>query len=246
MLATAAAGESVLVLPFPADTGDIPAATYDADGRHVGDASLSLHALPGGVLRLEMRSAIEEGGRMEVAADLQILGDREGLRILRETSHSHDAKGESMGLLEIDHATGEARCSQPGAASDKAVVLPLPPADRVVNVPMNMLFLPLLRGEVEKIQFQLFLCRGGPRFVDFVAHKGGHATDGRDREIVEVRYAPDLGRLLSWAASPVLPELSFWFEAESGHYVAHRIPLYSKGPEVTVVREGFEPGRLPE
>jgi hypothetical protein len=103
---------------------------------------------------------------------------------------------------------------------------------------MNVLFLPLIRDEVDQIKFQVFLCRGGARFMDFVALRSGKPHSENGREIVEVRYGPDLGRLFSWAASRVAPKLSFWFDRAKGSYVAHRAPLYSRGPEVTVVRDG--------
>jgi hypothetical protein len=37
-----------------------------------------------------------------------------------------------------------------------------------------------------------------------------------------------------------LPQFSFWLDGE-GNYLAHRIPLYSQGPEVLVVRHGISP-----
>ena len=39
-------------------------------------------------------------------------------------------------------------------------------------------------------------------------------------------------------ARQIAPKLSFWFDPRSPHeWVAHRLPLYSGGPEVTVVRD---------
>ena len=41
---------------------------------------------------------------------------------------------------------------------------------------------------------------------------------------------------------PSIPQLSFWFDANgNGTYLAHRMPLFTKGPEVTIVRDGIEP-----
>ena len=60
--------------------------------------------------------------------------------------------------------------------------------------------------------------------------------------MVEIRFGPNLGRVASWLASVVVPKLRFWFEAEDGQYLAHRMPLYGGGPEVVVSREGVSAG----
>ena len=40
-------------------------------------------------------------------------------------------------------------------------------------------------------------------------------------------------------AQNFIPKLSFWFDPEAPHrWMAHRLPLYGKGPEVFVVRDG--------
>ncbi len=64
-------------------------------------------------------------------------------------------------------------------------------------------------------------------------------------ELVEVRYAPDLGTVVSFLAKAVVPQLSFWFDPNSPtRWLAHRMPLYSDGPEVLVVRQGIPTGLL--
>ena len=41
------------------------------------------------------------------------------------------------------------------------------------------------------------------------------------------------------------PRLVFWFDpARSNPWIAHRLPLYSSGPDVVVVREGVSYERL--
>jgi hypothetical protein len=67
-------------------------------------------------------------------------------------------------------------------------------------------------------------------------HKNGGVND-----IIEVRYRPEFGRLISFVAAALTPNLSFWYDANAGgSYLAHRMPLFSKGPEVLVIREGVE------
>ena len=51
-------------------------------------------------------------------------------------------------------------------------------------------------------------------------------------------YEPDLG-FVSTLAGDWLPKLSFWFDPRATNpWVGHRVPLYSKGPEVLVIRDG--------
>jgi hypothetical protein len=50
---------------------------------------------------------------------------------------------------------------------------------------------------------------------------------------------------MSWISRALVPKLSFWFEADgSGAYLGHRMPLFSQGPEVLVVRDGTSPEAL--
>ena len=60
--------------------------------------------------------------------------------------------------------------------------------------------------------------------------------------MIEVRHGPHLGPVLALLASRCLPKLSFWFDAAEPHcWMAHHVPLYSDGPEVTVIRDGISP-----
>jgi hypothetical protein len=107
---------------------------------------------------------------------------------------------------------------------------------------MSLLFQPLVRGSADRIEFRAFLCLGGARFMDFVALRAG---PGPDANVHEIRFGPDLGRIVSWFASIVVPKLRFWFDADAGgKYLAHRIPLYGGGPEVLVVRDGVDASSL--
>jgi hypothetical protein len=59
-----------------------------------------------------------------------------------------------------------------------------------------------------------------------------------------VRYGPDFG-IASMVARNFVPKLSIWYAPDAPHsWLAHRVPLYGKGPEVFVIREGIPPRRL--
>ena len=108
---------------------------------------------------------------------------------------------------------------------------------------MQLLFQPLVRGEVEDLRFQIVLCSDGPQLQDMIAVRGPRfERDGR--EIVEIRYGPDLGKTVAFFASRLLPSFSFWFDAKDGAYLGHRMPLHRKGPEVVLVRSGLTPKDL--
>jgi hypothetical protein len=239
-IAAAAQAESELRFALPEGFGSIPAATYDDQGRRIGGAFVSIQRADGGLVRLLSESGFEGGARTLAVADLAPVNDGNALQLVRQESRSITPEGEPIGVLTIDHAAATASCAR--SEGDQTVVqeVALPALDRVANIPMNLLFLPLLRGEKKELSFQLFLCREGPRFLDFAAsvaqRSNGHDGVG---EIVEVRYAPDLGPFVSMLAQNFVPRLSFWFEGNSPYrWIAHRLPLYAKGPEVLVIRDG--------
>jgi hypothetical protein len=242
LLAGVARAEPQLVLPHPPQFGNVPASTYDLDGHRIGRATLSLERRDDGTVRIELRSGADSGAPSIAAhAELAPAPDGSGLVLLREQSQSTDAEGRALELLHVDHVRGEGSCTSPDGETAR---VPLPPDERVANVPLNLLFLPLVREEAKQIRFQYFLCRGGPRVMDFLALAVASKLPGH-RRAVEVRYGPDLGRVVSWFASLVLPKLSFWFEANADNaYLAHRMPLFSKGPEVLVARDGIDPTAL--
>lgn len=110
-----------------------------------------------------------------------------------------------------------------------------------MNVPMQLLFQPLVAGEVDEVRFQIVLCTGGPRLQNMIAVRGPRFTrDGR--EVQEIRYGPDLGKTVAFFASRLLPSFSFWFDARDGAYLGHRMPLHGNGPEVVLVRPGSRSG----
>jgi hypothetical protein len=243
--AAPAAGESQLVLPFPVSFGGFPAATYDQSGERIGGAELAILRQPDGQVRIEVETGMDGGARTKAHAVLRPVAGKRGLVLVREQSESSDGQGKSLGLLEIDHETGRASCKTPAGDAESTEQFELPSGERVANVPLNLLFLPLVHGEVEEIEFQYFLCRGGARVMNFRAELAGIPSVDGDHRIIEVTYGPSLGKVVSWLASTLIPRLSFWFEAdESGTYLAHRGPLFSKGPEVLVVVDGVSPTAL--
>jgi hypothetical protein len=221
--------------------GRVPATTYDDHGAPLGDANLLIDQLENGSVRVFSQSGEERGAHTVATAELTPVEPGRSLRLARQESRSFDPHGASIGALEIDHRTRRARCMNAAGAVEAEVVLD--PEDRVVNVPMNLLFLPLVRGETSEMRFQLFLCRNGARLVDFEAWVAGHAS-GAAPGPVEIRYAPDFG-LLSPLAGQLVPKLSFWFDPRAPHgWIAHRLPLYTGGPEVLVVKQGISSASL--
>ena len=73
----------------------------------------------------------------------------------------------------------------------------LPARDTIANVALNLFFLPLVRRETERLSFQIFLCRGGARFMDFEAKRVENGNSREPNALVEVSYKPDLGGVLS-------------------------------------------------
>ncbi|MEN8184576.1 MAG: hypothetical protein ABFS46_18795 [Myxococcota bacterium] len=236
--APAGFAESALRLPTPDAFGSIPADTYDESGLRVGDALVRIEEQPDGLVELEARSGIEGAERTIVTARLDRPDGTETLRPLSQSSRSFDAGGNPLGVLTVDHVRGVVVCMPPSGEAER---IELPPGDRVANVPLNLLFVPLVRGEAQEIDFQFVLCRGGARVLDATAHVAGRQTRG-DEEVVEIRYSLDLGPLLSRLAAPFLPRLSVWLEGNrAASWVGHRMPLFSQGPTVVVMRSGVVP-----
>ncbi len=237
-----AAAESALRFPEPGRFGDVPATTYDSAGRRLGPAYQRVTQLPAQHVLIESTGGTEGAASMTVMTELAPAPDGRGLQLLWEKSHSYDETGRSLGIMWIDHRKGEVLCTHPDEPDG---TLRLPDPDRVVNIPLNLLFLPLVRGETQEIDFEFLVCHG-PRLVEAhatVARRIPEGTDGRS--LVEVRYVLDFGPLLSVLARPFIPRFAFWFDpSRRDPWIAHRIPLFSGGPEVLVVRTGVAPASL--
>jgi hypothetical protein len=232
VLAPPALAESAFELDPPDHFGTLAAGTFDDAGLRLGPAELEVLRLDEGRVRLRTSTSLETGGRMQALAEFAPIGTSGKLRVLQQQMQSLDESGRPLGVLSLDHVAGKARCA---ASSGKVTSeLDLAPEDRVVNVPIGLLFQPLARGEQERLQFQILLCRPEARIIDFEAWVESR-PEGR---AIEVRYAPDLG-FASFIARTMIPRLAFWYDpAAPHHWVAHRVPLYSGGPEVTIVRDG--------
>jgi hypothetical protein len=237
MLAPTPGGaESDLRLDYPHAFGVVAAATYDAKRHKVGKAHLVLEQLDDVQVRIFSESGFTGGARTVITSLLERVEPEGKLRPVRQESRSFDPDGNSLGMLLIDHHDGVARCLQPDGTPRAEI--PLPEEDRVANVTLNLLFLPLVRRETREVRFKLFFCGLGTRFVGFTANLAPESANGNPNQAVEVRYGPDFG-FATLVAKSFLPKLSFWFDPEAPHrWMAHRLPLYGNGPEVFVVRDG--------
>lgn len=244
LAAPSARADSALRLEYPSFVGTVPAATYDLEHHRVGKAHLVLEKLDNGHLRMLSDSGFTGGVRTVVTADLAPVDGTGRLQPMLQESRSFDPDGSPRGVLLVDHMHRKATCT--GPKGENVGELTLPEEDRVANVPLNLMFLPLVRGEAKEVDFQIFLCGGGPRLVDFVANVAPEPPDSADGgRLIEVRYGPDFG-LATMVARSFVPKLSFWFDAAEPHaWMAHRLPLYGNGPEVFVVRDGVPPRWLP-
>lgn len=236
---------SSLVLPRPHALGAIPVGTYDDEGNRLGEASLSYERMPDGTIHMRVTSSMTDGPRNTINAVFEEIDGGRGLRVLREDSLSHDEVGSPMVLVELDHEKRIGRCTPPPGSKDAVETIELPEEDRVANTTLGLLFQPLVQGDAKTIEFQAFLCRGGARLVDFVALPAARSSREPRDQVVEIRFGPNLGRVMSWLASVIVPDLRFWFDAAEGKYLAHRVPLYSGGPDVVVAREGVSGRPLP-
>jgi hypothetical protein len=252
-----ATAESRITLEAPPDFEAIRATTFDEAGREVGHSSFEMDTLASGAHRMKIELAVSGGGvnRSEaILAPIQVGKgpERSKLRLTEQRSQATRADGVSLDLIVIDHIRGRASC-YPSDASDTSDTsdendaegrhIDLPEDDRVVNVPLQLLFKPLARGEVENVRFQLVLCRSGPVLQDMVAVRGPRGRH-HSRDVIEIRFGPDLGDAIAWFASRLLPRFSFWFDESQGQYLGHRMPLHRKGPKILLVRQGLQPPDL--
>jgi hypothetical protein len=239
LVAGTATAESALRLPYPDKFGKIPASTYDTNYKRVGDAHLVLEHLSEERIRLVVESGIEGGARTIATAEFEPVENGRFLRLVRQESRSIDAEGVALGVLTVDHKSGVASCKKAGSGDIKSQQLTLPDQDRVANVPLNLLFQSLVDGSTDTLSFQMLLCRFGARLVDIDAHVVPKAGDSPSPSpFIEVEFLPNLGKFVSLLAQNLMPRLSVWFDPRSSNsWIAHRVPLYSKGPEVFVIRD---------
>jgi hypothetical protein len=241
--ARAARAESALELVHPEAFGAVPASTYDTQRRRVGAAHLVIEKLDNQDVRIFAESGFDGGARQVSTALFEPIAAGRTLRPVLQESRSFHPNGSLRSTMSVDHRAGTGTCGQSTAEGMKLEKIDLPPGDRVANVVLTLLFEPLVKGDEPSQSFQLFLCEGGARLIDFEGHVERRDTGPHGPgSLVEVRYRPDLGPLGSMVADYVVPRLSYWFDpTASTPWLAHRLPLYSKGPEVIVVRDGVPP-----
>lgn len=239
-----AEAESAIVLETPTDVQRINATTFDERGREIGRSFFELEKLTTDTKRMTIELVAEDGGSNRSEATLESAPDGtrgiEGLRLRTQRSQATRADGVALDLLVIDHVARRVSCYSDANDPASGRHVDLPASDRVVNVPLQLLLQPLARGEVDRIRFQLALCRSKPHLQDMVALRGPRAKR-HGRDVIEVRYGPDFGDTVAFLASRLLPRFSFWFEPEDGGYLGHRMPLYRRGPNVLLLRQGMEP-----
>jgi hypothetical protein len=246
LAARAVRAESELSLSYPEVFGTVPASTYDTSRHRVGAAHLVIEKLEDQDVRIFAESGFDGGARNVASALLEPSRDHRSLQPVLQESRTFRGDGSLRSTLSVDHRTRVATCGRSNGDGMSVERIQLPELDRVANVALTLLFQPLVNGDTTSTAFQLFLCEGGARLMEFEARVERRDTGAHGPgSLVEVRYRPDLGPIGSFVAERLIPQLSFWFDPTApSPWLAHRLPLYSKGPEVIVVRDGVPTGWL--
>lgn len=228
-----AAGESNLLLPLPRSMGSVEVDTYDAAGEErVGPGFVSFESLEDGTVRFVGSSGIEGAENTVIKALFEVIPDGNWLRPLFQESRSVDAQGTPLGVMTIDHREGTGTCDPRGG---KRRSVPLPNPDRVANVILAQALVPLAAQGQGEEPFQILICKPTVRVVSALARVS--QRDGwKKKNLVEIRTGADLGPVLNRLLAPWLPSISIWFDGEQPAWLGHRVPLFSKGPTVTVLR----------
>ncbi len=245
------AAESKLLLDIPEGLEGIAATTFDSNGHAIGLSRFEIESSESGTRHMKIELSVEGGGTNRSEATLApvaaaLIGNRNAtsrFRVTEERSQATRADGVSLDLLVIDHIQQRVSCYPPDADRSAGRHIELPADDRVVNVPLQYLFRSLATGEIDRLRFQLALCRDGPILRKMVAARGPRVIR-EGREVVEIRYGPDFGRAITWLGSRLLPRFSFWLDSRDGEYLGHRMPLHREGPEILLVRQGLTPPDL--
>ena len=234
-----ARADSSLELPLQPAFGALPAGTYDEETMlRIGDAQVSLTRLPNDNLLLTATSAIRGADAIVVMSELERYEDGRALRPVWQESHSWDSEGRSRGIMWVDHRAARALCTAGEGEDDPAVEIAIPQPDLIANVPMHLVFLPLLSGEKKEVSFQFFTCRGH-RIVSAKARIARRTQSSDEHALIEVRSELDLGPVLTPLARALLPRFSFWFDmGDPERWIGHRMPLGTGGPQVLIVRTG--------
>lgn len=240
-LASGARAESSLRLPLEDAFGAIPASTYDEEtAKRLGDAKIEMSRLPNGNLLVVASGAIQDAEAISLTAELEKTPDGGAMRPVWQQSHSWDAQGRTQGIMWIDHRNRRALCTPAEQEHEETFDLVLEEPDLVANVPMHLLFGPLVRGEQQQVSFQFLACKAR-RVVPARAAVAERSAAGENGPaLIEVRSELDLGPLLTPVARAFLPRFSFWFDPSTrAGWVGHRMPLFTGGPQVLVVKSGI-------
>lgn len=238
-LPQAAHAGSVLLLPYPMEFGDKPSSTYDVNGKRMGGGNVRIERTEGGGVRMTVVNELDTVSRHILVAELGPTENGAFLQLLREEGKTTNQEGELIGSKTIDHRNGQLEC-QGGKEFKQKLVVPLPEEDRTILVPANLLLRPLIQGKKQSIDFQFATCKGiaGRHFIN-VRGKLAKPPEGQfdgDGNIAKVDIQVNLGRILNRIVVPLLPRVSFWFDANTTQWLGHRAPTYSNGPTVMTVR----------
>lgn len=237
--------DSEFVLEPIASPNHVIATTFDEEGQEVGRSFMDLQTTAEGAHHMRIELSVTDGGSNQSQATLETVSEANGeekLRLVEQRSQATGSDGVALDLLVIDHREQRATCYSDAKDDQPAVArhIDLPAKDHVVNVPLHLLFRPLALGKVDRIKFQIAICRSGPSLQDMIAVRGPR-TRRAGQDVIEIRYGPDFGAAIAFIASRLLPKLSFWFGDGEGRYLGHRMPLYRSGPDVLLIRQGMEP-----
>ncbi len=238
LLGASSRAESSLRFEMPDAFGQSTAVVYDDAGRPIGTARMAMRRQSGGAVRAEIETKLETGEVQSLRAELEPVSDGRELVLASQDSRSIGRNGELIVGMQIDHRRGRAVCTD---SEQREVSLELSPGESIANVPVNLVLLPLARGAVQEVEFQFLLCRGEPRVLDASAALTRRLDDiPGHRDVAEIRYTFEVAGFLSTLIRPFLPIVVFWMAPDAPiPWMGHRMPIFPKGPTVTVLREGI-------
>ncbi len=232
-LAPAASSDTALRISLPSSYDTIEVVTYDAAGRErVGRGFIEYKKLADGLIRFKASSGIENAERTVVTALFEPSADGGALRPIRQESRSFDAKGQALGVMTIDHRAGIGTC-HPSNGPERSVKLPA--EELVANVILAQVLNPLAVAGEGEFRFQILICRPGVRVLRAKA-RVIQKESWRGGRLVEIEMGAELGPILGRLLGPWLPKVSIWFGGRQANWLGHRVPLFAKGPTVTVLR----------
>lgn len=230
---------SAVRFPLPGQYGEKAAIVYDDNGERIGQATVSMKKNDNDLVKIIVRIALDSGIKARMKADLKFSDDKKSLLLVFQETRTSNTEGHLINRMWVDHIRRKAVCIN---AKNEKLYINIPDDDRIVNVPLNLLLKTVAAGDKDRVGFQTLVCGDDIKLLDTdVERKATRTKTG----IVETRYQFDLGLFLSVLATPFLPRISFWFE--SGYpnaWIGYRMPLYSNGPTVLVLRDDYSPEDL--